>query len=116
MQKILHSLVIAIILFPAIGLSGDFEGTKAWNKVDPNLQAAWQAAQKNGDMEEKFSCIVRVEAPMDDGDLNFLTSAGFIVQMPAGNSARGQVKAKNLENVANLPFVQKIILSSQKVQ
>ncbi len=114
MKTIFSKLLIlfSIILLPAISLAGDFEQSKAWNKLDSNLQAAYQAAQKNGNMEEKFPCIVRVEAPLDNGDLNFLTSSGFIVQMNSGNSTKGQVKAKNLEKVASLPFVNKIIFSS----
>ncbi len=91
-----------------------FEESKAWNKVGPNLQKAWLAAKKSGDMEQNFKCFVRVRSPYNMGDQSFLQSRGFNVQLFSGNVGRGSVSAEKLPNVADLYFVRKINLSGKK--
>lgn len=88
-----------------------FKNSKAWNKVDDSLQTAWINAMSQGNGDMKLECFVRVEPPADEGDRSFLISNGFIVQVFAGNIARGRMKAKDLKSVAELPFVQKVSLA-----
>jgi hypothetical protein len=98
----------------AASAAPSFEETKAWNKVGETLQTAWLAAKKSGNMEQRFKCFVRVQAPFNMGDQSFLQSAGFNVQVFSGTVGRGSVSAAQLPRVTNLPFVKKINLSSKK--
>lgn len=88
-----------------------FPQTKTWNKIDPALQQAWLSAQKAGDMDRRFQCFASVRAPFSDGDRSFLQSKGYNVRVAAGTIVRGNVSAKNLEQVAELYFVKQIKLA-----
>jgi hypothetical protein len=89
----------------------DFKNSRAWKKVDDSLKSAWINAMNTGNRDLKLECFVRVEPPADEGDESFLINRGFIVQIFAGNIARGHMKARDLKGVAELPFVQKVSLA-----
>jgi len=90
------------------GDQNSFQMSKAWNKLDPSLQAAWLDATKAGDMSRRLDCFVRVRAPADTGDEAFLFSHGFNVRAFSGNIATGHVAAQDLQRVAELSFVDSI--------
>jgi len=94
--------------------STSFENTPEWYKIGDYLKQTWLAAKKSGDMSEKYRCFARVDAPFDDGDANFMTSKGFIIQMSSGTIANGFVKLQDLQGVAKLPFVRSIDLERMK--
>jgi len=94
------------------GAQGSFQQSRAWNKLDDRLQAAWLDAMKN-EPTRRLDCFVRVEAPADRGDQSFLISAGYNVRMFSGPIASGNLKAQDLQDVAELPFVQSIRLSTK---
>ena len=89
-----------------------FQQTKAWNKIGLRLQQAWIDAVKAGDMDQTFECFASVRAPYSSGDRSFLQSKGYNVRLASGTIVRGNVAAKNLQQVAELYFVKTIKLSS----
>lgn len=114
-------VVIALVMMAAAGTAyaksasdaGGFQNSRAWSKLGSSLQQAWLAAKKSGDMSRSFKAFARVRAPADTGDQSFLQSNGFNVRVWAGSIARGDVKASDLEAVANLPFVDSINLAGK---
>ncbi|MFH1654163.1 MAG: hypothetical protein ABIE74_08920 [Pseudomonadota bacterium] len=118
------SLALFTILFAASTFGEDatttqapsFETTKTWGKLDSNMQQAWLTAQKDDNMEARLDCFVRGQQYFDEGDKSFLISQGFYWMQASGNIARGYVKANDLQNIAQLPFVTKISLIVPKVK
>lgn len=85
-----------------------FQASKDWNKLDPDVQAAYQGAVSTGDFSVRIDCFVRDSDILTDGDRSFLISNGFNVRTAAGNVATGYLKAGDLPSVASLPFVASI--------
>ena len=116
MKKYLAASIVAIsLLISSVVMAqqaGDFQQSRAWKKLGPRVQAAWLAAKKSGNMSTRLDCFVRIESPADDGDKSFLISNGFNV-MVFGLITRGYTQAKNLQRVAEQPFVQAINLSTK---
>lgn len=115
--QILLLTIICLTVFFAQSLYGQnrpdgFEGSKAWNKLDPGLQKAWLDAKKAGDMGHRLDCFVRVRAPADEGDRSFLENHGYVVRQFAGTIATGHMKAGDLQSVAELPFVDSVRLAA----
>lgn len=93
---------------------GGFEASPEWAKLTEPVQAAWLVAKDSGDMQQRIECFVRVRAPFDMGDADFLQSNGFNVITTGGNIVRGHVAAADMQAVARLPFVDKINLATKK--
>ena len=89
-----------------------FQNSRDWRKLGPRIRQVWLDAMRTGDNNRKLECFVRVRYPADEGDQSFLISKGFIVQIFAGSIARGHMKAQALRQVAHLPFVDSIKLST----
>lgn len=90
-----------------------FEAESCWQKVDPDLQAAWQDAMKSGDSDRRLDVFVRCQEAIDPGDKDFLESHGFVLRAASGPIASGHLKASDLRDVANLPFVASVKLSTK---
>lgn len=84
----------------------------SWAKVDDSLKAAWQDAMKSGNTSQRLDCFVRVQAPFDRGDQSFLISNGFNLRAASGTIASGHLAASDLPQVAGLPFVVSVKLST----
>jgi len=89
-----------------------FQKSKLWKKLDDRTQKAWLAAMQQNDPDRRIDCFVRVRAPGDRGDESFLISKGYIVHIFSGTIATGHMKVKDLPDVAKLPFVDAIRLST----
>lgn len=94
----------------------EFSTAKIWNKLEDKAQTAWLAAKQSGDMEQRFDCIVRVRSRYDSGDRSFMESHGMVVQVAAGTLVRGRMKAKDVPDVAELPFVDEVNLWTPKAK
>ena len=115
------SIAIAILVIVSFGSAfaspsapspaNNFQTSSAWKKLDAGTQAAWLAAQQANNPAQRIDCFVRVQAPADQGDESFLFSTGYQVRTFAGPVATGHVQAKDLPNVAALPFVMSIKLA-----
>jgi len=88
-----------------------FQNSRFWKKLDVNAQKEWLDAMNKGDTDRRFDCFVRVRWPADRGDESFLISKGFNVRFFSGTIATGHMKAKDMPDVAELSFVDKIQLS-----
>ncbi len=97
---------------PANDAIAAFQNSWAWKNVDPALQSAWLDAMQRGAGTTRFQCFVRIKDVMDPGDRSFLEDKGFNVRIFEGNVGRGDVAAKDLQNVAELPFVGSIKLAA----
>lgn len=121
MKKIILFAVLVVVAVSFIQISSGFadpqrppfESTKEWSKLDDATQNAWQAAMKGNDSSRRIDCFVRVRAPFDAGDRSFLFSVGYNVRAVSGNVASGHVAAKDLPNVAALPFVDSIKIAGK---
>jgi len=96
----------------ATDTTAGFQQSWAWKNVDPALQSAWLDAMQRGAGTTRFQCFVRIKDVMDPGDRSFLEDKGFNVRIFEGNVGRGDVAAKDLQAVAELPFVGSIKLSA----
>jgi hypothetical protein len=97
---------------PANDAIAAFQKSWAWKNVDPALQSAWLDAMQRGAGTTRFQCFVRIKDVMDPGDQSFLIDKGFNVRIFEGNVVRGDVAAKDLQSVAELPFVGSIKLAA----
>jgi hypothetical protein len=113
LRNLLCVAVAVVMMVASATVCAQFQNSRAWNKLGASLQQAWLAAKKAGDMDRSFKAFARVRAPADPGDQDFLQSKGFNVRVWAGSIARGDVKASDLEGVANLPFVDSINLAGK---
>lgn len=119
-MKILIIIFIATVVFshstvfaqkkPAVAKPAvsTFESSRAWKKVSQPVQGKWSAAMKSGNPDQRIDCFVRVRAPAEMGDEAFLQSNGYDVRAFEGTIATGNLKASDLQRVAELPFVDSI--------
>lgn len=89
-----------------------FQNSRYWKKLDERTQQAWLDAMGANDPERRMDCFVRVRWPADQGDESFLISKGFDVRFFSGTIASGHMKANDMPDVAALPFVDSVKLST----
>lgn len=123
-RRVFVFVFVGLLLFAAAARPQDttpnfppeFSTAKIWNKLGDKAKAAWLSEKQSGDMGQRFDCIVRVRSPYDPGDRTFMESHGMVVQVAAGTMVRGHMKAKDVPDVAELPFVAEVNLWTPKVK
>lgn len=89
-----------------------FEQSSEWGKLDDATQQAWKSAMAT-DPTQRLDCFVRVNDNSIGSDQSFLLSHGFVVRQFAGSIATGHMQAGAMQDVAKLPFVASIRISSR---
>ncbi len=118
----MKALKISIIVFIVVitlasnlhaQVASEFEESKGWKKVGPNLQQLWNAAVKSGNMTQKVECFIVANEIVDQGDQGFLLQQGFATQVATGTIARGHMKIQALPNLASMWLVRQIKLATK---
>jgi len=81
----------------------NFESTPGYEKLDLRLREAWREKPSGKDLLE---CILKARDRMGEADQAALAAAGFNARTVVGTIATGNLRVRDVPDVANLPFVQ----------
>jgi hypothetical protein len=91
-----------------------FQQSKDWKKLGDSLKQAYISARAAGFPKQRIRCFVLSRDPINPGDRSFLNSKGFNVQIVSGRTARGTLDPKDLPDITQLFFVQKISMAKEQ--
>ena len=77
----------------------------SWSKLDLRLQTAWLEAMGRGEKARLFELIIKTAAPLTAAEKTKLRKAGYAARTFAGAIVTGSAKARDIEQIAQLPFV-----------
>jgi len=84
----------------------EFKSSDGWNKLDGRFKQAWNEAITKGDLRKSFECLIKTVKKPSDEEKRMLLDAGYEYRSAIGRILSGSVIAKDVPNVASLPFVQ----------
>ncbi|MBI4126141.1 MAG: hypothetical protein HY465_01475, partial [Deltaproteobacteria bacterium] len=86
--------------------TGGFENSAAWKKLDLRFQDAWKDAQKRGKRKQSFECMIKLSGVPLPREKEALGNAGFKARTFIKRIVTGSVTARDVQVVAELPFVE----------
>jgi len=80
-----------------------FESSPGYEKLDLRLREAWSAKPTS---RKTIECILKATDRMGEDDKAMLAAAGFNARTVIGKIATGNLKVRDVPEVANLRFIQ----------